>query len=140
MTAAAGDLKVQWVVHCVAPSVTHGAEKIWEKEEDLLRQTYDSIFARCREVGATSVAMPAIGAGANGWPAGAAAEIAMRSLAAQEEGQAVAARGAAPGAAGASPAVELVEWYFVDDSVCAAWEHAHRQRREAPGRAPAAGA
>lgn len=81
---AAGDAKVtpgfrlpaRWVVHTVGP-VWHGGDR---GEPELLASCYRSALARADEVGAKSIAFPAISTGVYGYPPEAAAEVAVATL------------------------------------------------------------
>jgi O-acetyl-ADP-ribose deacetylase (regulator of RNase III) len=69
-------LPAAWVIHTVGP-VWRGGD---EGEPDLLRSCYVESLARADEVGATSVAFPAISTGVYGYPVEAAAEIAVETV------------------------------------------------------------
>ncbi|MYB03003.1 MAG: O-acetyl-ADP-ribose deacetylase [Acidimicrobiaceae bacterium] len=69
-------LEARWVIHTVGP-VWHGGTR---GEADLLASCYRSSLARADEVGASSVAFPAISTGVYGYPAGPAAAIAVRTV------------------------------------------------------------
>lgn len=81
---AVGDAKVtpgfrlpaRWVVHTVGP-VWHGGD---HGEPELLASCYRSSLARADEVGAKSIAFPAISTGVYGYPPEAAAEVAVATL------------------------------------------------------------
>ena len=66
-----GDLPARWVIHAVGP-VWRGGQ---EGEEELLASTVRSSLARAEEIGAKSVALPAIATGIYGFPLDRAAEI-----------------------------------------------------------------
>jgi len=68
-------LPARWIVHTVGP-VWHGGER---GEPDLLRSCYRRSLEVARDVGARSIAFPAISTGIFGYPPGAAAEIAVAS-------------------------------------------------------------
>ena len=68
-----GDLAARWVVHAVGPVWRGGGEG----EEALLASAVRSALARAEEVGAKSIALPAISAGIFGFPVDRAAEIAV---------------------------------------------------------------
>lgn len=70
------ELAASWVIHTVGPQWrggTHG-------EPVLLESCYRESLARADEVGAESVAFPAIATGAHGYPVTAAAEIAVSTV------------------------------------------------------------
>ncbi len=69
-------LKARWVIHTVGP-VWRGGEF---REAELLASCYRSSLARADELGARSVAFPAISTGIFGYPIAEAAEIAIRTL------------------------------------------------------------
>ncbi len=67
---------IAWVVHAVGPR--YGID---EPADALLASAYAESLARCDEVGARSVAFPAISAGAYGYPRDAACAISVAALA-----------------------------------------------------------
>ena len=69
-------LKAQWVIHTVGP-VWHGGS---HGEPEMLASCYRESLARADEVGATTVAFPAISTGVFGYPIEAAATIAVETL------------------------------------------------------------
>ena len=69
-------LEARWVIHTVGP-VWHGGSR---GEADLLASCYRSSLTRADEVGASSVAFPAISTGVYGYPAGPAAAIAVSTI------------------------------------------------------------
>ncbi len=69
-------LPARWVIHTVGP-VWHGGD---QGEPDLLRSCYVESLARADEVGATTVAFPAISTGVYGYPIEPAAQIAVDSV------------------------------------------------------------
>ena len=81
---ATGDAKItpgfrlaaRWVIHTVGP-VWHGGN---QGEPDLLASCYRESLARADEVGAESVAFPAISTGVYGYPTEPAAAIAVRTI------------------------------------------------------------
>jgi O-acetyl-ADP-ribose deacetylase (regulator of RNase III) len=70
-------LRARWVVHAVGP-VWHGGGV---GEDALLASAYRRALERAAEVGATSVAFPAISTGIYGFPADRAAAVAVRAVA-----------------------------------------------------------
>ncbi len=80
----AGDAKItpgfklaaRWVIHTVGP-VWHGGD---QGEPELLASCYRSSLARADEVGAESVAFPAISTGVYGYPTAPAAAIAVGTV------------------------------------------------------------
>lgn len=76
VTPAFGLPGARWVVHAVGP--------VWEGgghgEAELLAGAYASSLARADEVGASSIAFPAISTGVYGYPRAEAAQVAVRTL------------------------------------------------------------
>jgi len=73
-------LPARWVIHTVGP-IWHGGD---EGEPELLRSCYVESLARADEVGARTVAFPAISCGVYGYPVEAATEIAVTTVAATD--------------------------------------------------------
>ena len=69
-------LPARWVIHTVGP-VWQGGD---EREAELLASCYRRSLERADEVGATSIAFPAISTGVYRYPADAAAEIAVDTV------------------------------------------------------------
>ncbi len=74
------DLAARWIVHTVGP-VWHGGD---QDEPALLTSCYRRSIAVAGEVGASSIAFPAISTGIFGYPRRAAAEVAVASVRAAE--------------------------------------------------------
>lgn len=75
VATTAGDLPARWVIHAVGP--------VWSSREDrtpLLQNAYRSSLRVARELGAATVAFPAISAGIYGWPMENAARIAVSTV------------------------------------------------------------
>jgi O-acetyl-ADP-ribose deacetylase (regulator of RNase III) len=70
------DLPARWVIHTVGP-VWHGGESA---EAEVLASCYRRSLAVADELGATSLAFPAISTGAYGYPKDAAAELAVDTI------------------------------------------------------------
>lgn len=70
------DLPAPWVVHAVGPTWQGGQRD----EDDLLAATYESALREAMEVGATSVALPAIATGHHRFPMQRAAQIAISTV------------------------------------------------------------
>jgi O-acetyl-ADP-ribose deacetylase (regulator of RNase III) len=71
-----GELVARWVIHTVGP-------KYWEHPDggaDLLARCHRNAIRAAAQVGATSVAFPAISCGIYGWRPDAAAPIALRAV------------------------------------------------------------
>ncbi len=100
-----GDLPARWVIHAVGP-VWRGGE---EGEEMLLASAVRAALKRADEVGAGSVALPAISAGVFGFPLRRAAELAM---------------GAARSFAAEAKSVQRIVFCLYDDATLTAFERA----------------
>jgi O-acetyl-ADP-ribose deacetylase len=99
----AGQLPARWVIHCVGP--------VWSAREDrsaLLTSCYVNALRVADELGARSVAFPAISAGVYGWPMDDAARRAVDAV-----------RRAA-----GSTQVELVRFVLFSDDALAAFQAA----------------
>lgn len=71
----AGDLPAKYVIHTVGPNRHAG-----ETDPDVLASCFRQSLAKAAEVGAESVAFPAVGAGVYGWPAEEVAEAAYQTI------------------------------------------------------------
>ena len=100
-----GDLTARWVIHAVGP-VWRGGEA---GEEELLASAVRSSLERAEEVGAKSIAFPAISTGIYGFPLDRAAEISIAE-----------ARGFSPRAR----SLERILFCLFDDRALAAFEKA----------------
>ncbi|RYD60471.1 MAG: O-acetyl-ADP-ribose deacetylase [Sphingomonadales bacterium] len=69
-------LPAQWIIHTVGP-VWRGGQN---GEPELLADCYRNALARAREVGARTVAFPAISTGIYGYPLQAAAKVALSTV------------------------------------------------------------
>ncbi len=76
---AAGDLPARWVIHTVGPNRHRG-----QTAPDLLASCFRRSLEVAVEIGARSVAFPAISAGIYGWDGAQVAQIAVRSTLAAE--------------------------------------------------------
>ena len=72
----AGDMPARWVIHVVGP--VHSRS---EDRTELLASCYRNALAVADELGATSIAFPAVSAGIYGWPIGDAADVAVGTVA-----------------------------------------------------------
>ncbi len=75
VATTAGLLDARWVIHTVGP--------VWSASDDrtaLLQNAYRSSLRVARELGATSVAFPAVSAGIYGWPMDDAARTAVSTV------------------------------------------------------------
>jgi O-acetyl-ADP-ribose deacetylase (regulator of RNase III) len=95
-------LPARWIIHAVGP-VWHGGDR---GEADLLASAYRRSLAVADEIGARSVAFPAISTGIYGYPLGAATEIAVRTC------------------RDADTAVDLIRFVCFDDLTLAAYRDA----------------
>ncbi len=69
-------MRARWVIHVVGP--------VWSTSEDrrhLLASCYRNALAVADELGARTVAFPAVSAGIYGWPIDDAADVAVRTVA-----------------------------------------------------------
>ncbi|WP_103348297.1 O-acetyl-ADP-ribose deacetylase [Amycolatopsis sp. CA-128772] len=81
VATTAGNLPARWVVHTVGP--------VWSASEDrseLLADCHRNALRVARELGARTVAFPAISTGVYRWPMESAAEIALTTVSAAEPG------------------------------------------------------
>ena len=75
VATTAGRLPARWVIHTVGP--------VWSKRDDrsaLLESCYRESLRVADELGAVSVAFPAVSAGVYGWPMDDAARIAVETV------------------------------------------------------------
>jgi O-acetyl-ADP-ribose deacetylase (regulator of RNase III) len=100
-----GQLSAKWVIHAVGP-IWHGGG---EGEEMLLASAVRAALKRAEEVGAHSVALPAISAGVYGFPMARAAELSI---------------GAARSFAAEARNVSRIVFCLFEDSALAAFERA----------------
>jgi O-acetyl-ADP-ribose deacetylase len=75
VATTAGRLPARWVIHAVGPIYA-----VTEDRSALLASAYRDSLRVADELGATSVAFPAISAGVYGWPADDAARIAVQTV------------------------------------------------------------
>ena len=101
----AGRLPAKWVVHTVGP-IWRGGQS---GEEEILASAHRRSVEVAAELGARTVAFPAISCGVYGYPAELAAPVALRAV--RE-------------ALAAHPQVELVRFVFTADAVRGAFERA----------------
>lgn len=105
VATAAGRLPARWVVHTVGPNAHAG-----QTDPALLRSAFTRSLDVAAEVGARSVAFPAVSAGVYGWPAATVAETAVAAV---------------RGWAAAHPdALDLVRFVLFSPGVLAAFEAA----------------
>lgn len=72
----AGDLPARWVIHTVGPNRHRG-----QTQTSLLAACYVNSLDLAQQLGAETIAFPAIGAGAYGWDASTAAQVAVAAVA-----------------------------------------------------------
>jgi O-acetyl-ADP-ribose deacetylase len=75
VATTAGDLVARWVIHTVGP-----VHSTTEDRSELLASCYRESLRVADELGATSVAFPAVSAGIYGWPLDDAARIAVGTV------------------------------------------------------------
>lgn len=75
VATTAGDLPARWVIHTVGPVYSHSDDR-----SAILASCYAESLRVADELGAASVAFPAVSAGIYGWPAAAAARIALGTV------------------------------------------------------------
>ncbi|MGB7447823.1 MAG: O-acetyl-ADP-ribose deacetylase [Ornithinimicrobium sp.] len=95
VATGAGDLPAQWVIHTVGPNRHRG-----QTDPELLASCFRRSLEVAQEVGARSVAFPAISAGVYGWDAAEVADIAVRTVRAHRDGD-----------------VDLVRFVLFDDHI-----------------------
>jgi O-acetyl-ADP-ribose deacetylase (regulator of RNase III) len=71
----AGDMPCRWVIHVVGPVFSAA-----EDRSALLESCYRHALGVADEIGASSVAFPAVSAGVYGWPMASAADIAVATV------------------------------------------------------------
>jgi O-acetyl-ADP-ribose deacetylase len=105
VVTAGGELPARWVIHAVGPIWRGGGEG----EEMLLASAVRAALKRAEEVGARSVALPAISAGVYGFPLTRAAELSI---------------GVARSFAAEAKSVSRIVFCLYEDSALAAFERA----------------
>lgn len=75
VATGAGDLPCRWVVHTVGPNRHRG-----ETDPELLASCFRRSLAVARDVGARTVAVPAVSAGVYGWDADEVAAVAVSTV------------------------------------------------------------
>ncbi|MFJ2576082.1 O-acetyl-ADP-ribose deacetylase [Kitasatospora aureofaciens] len=83
VATTAGRLPARWVVHTVGP--VYRAEE-YEERAELLASCYCEALRTAAELGARTVAFPAVSAGIYGWPPADAARIALSTVAEVADG------------------------------------------------------
>jgi O-acetyl-ADP-ribose deacetylase (regulator of RNase III) len=108
VVTSGGELAARWVIHAVGPIWRGGGEA----EEMLLTCAVRAALKRAEEVGARSVALPAISAGVYGFPLRRAAELSI---------------GAARSFAAEASSVQRIVFCLYDDAALSAFERAFAQ-------------
>jgi len=98
----AGSLPARWVIHAVGPVWKGGTAG----ESELLASTYRSALAVGEQIGARSIAFPAISCGIYGYPVDQAGAVAVEAVRAGEE------------------EFELIRFVFLDDAIRNVFQHA----------------
>jgi len=75
VATGAGDLPARWVIHTVGPNRHRG-----QTDPSLLASCFTRSLAVAREMGARSVAFPAVSAGVYGWTGAEVARVAVRAV------------------------------------------------------------
>ncbi len=75
VATTAGNLPARWVIHTVGPVYAHADDR-----SELLASCYHESLRVADELGAVTVAFPAVSTGIFGWPLDDAAAIAVRAL------------------------------------------------------------
>jgi O-acetyl-ADP-ribose deacetylase (regulator of RNase III) len=75
VATTAGQLRARWVVHTVGPRFSRAQDR-----SALLADCHRNSLAVATELGAETIALPAIGTGIYGWPYDAAAPVALRAV------------------------------------------------------------
>jgi O-acetyl-ADP-ribose deacetylase (regulator of RNase III) len=75
VATTAGNLSARWVIHTVGPVYSRGVDR-----RELLVSSYRESLRVAAELGARSIAFPAISAGIYGWPADDAARVAITTV------------------------------------------------------------
>ncbi|OLT18066.1 O-acetyl-ADP-ribose deacetylase [Serinicoccus sp. CUA-874] len=104
VATGAGRLPARWVIHTVGPNRHRG-----QTDPELLASCFRRSLEVAQEVGATSVAFPAISAGVYGWDPGEVAQIAVATV--RRTGESV-------------PGVEEVRFVLFGEDVLARFEQA----------------
>ena len=116
VATSAGDLPARWVIHTVGPNRHRG-----QTDPALLASCFTRSLEVAREIGACSVAFPAVSAGVYGWDPAEVARIAVDAVRAHLAGHE--ADKPHEGGAGVS-GIELVRFVLSSRPVLAAFESA----------------
>eukprot|EP00941_MAST-03F_sp_MAST-3F-sp1_P004025 g4025.t1 len=110
LTKSFGQLRSRYIIHCVVPSVTPGTPTIFPHERDALESAYRNIFRLSEENSIRSIAIPALGCGANGWNVKVAATVAFDSASAHLRN------------------LESIEFRFFDEHVMKQWDELWKEQ------------
>ena len=102
VATSAGRMPARWVIHTAGPVYDPGKDR-----SPILRSCYVESLRLASELGATSLAFPAISAGVYGWPIHDAAKIAVRAVRETE-----------------APGIELVRFALYGSDALAAFRQA----------------
>jgi len=102
----AGDLPCRWVVHTVGPNRHRG-----QRDPALLASCFSRSLEVARDLGARSIAFPAVSAGVYGWDADEVADVAVRTVRSECAGH---------------EGIDLVRFMLFGDRVLRAFEAALR--------------
>jgi O-acetyl-ADP-ribose deacetylase len=131
VATGAGDLPARWVIHTVGPNRHRG-----QTDPALLGSCFTRSLAVARELGARSIAFPAVSAGIYGWDAREVARIAVAAVRedlASHEAAGSAAAGSATGGSGAAGSggagpgtggLDVVRFVLFSERLLAAFEDA----------------
>ncbi len=108
VATGAGDLPCRWVVHTVGPNRRAG-----QTDPALLASCFARSLAVAREVGARTVAFPAVSAGVYGWDVGEVARVAVHTVQAE---------------CAAEDGIDLVRFVLFSDTSLAAFQAALADR------------
>jgi O-acetyl-ADP-ribose deacetylase (regulator of RNase III) len=104
VATGAGELPAQWVIHTVGPVYARS-----EDRSELLASCYRESLRVADELGAATVAFPAVSAGIYGWPLNDASRIALSTVQRAET------------------AVREARFVLFSDEILAAFRHAHTE-------------
>lgn len=116
VATGAGDLPARWVVHTVGPNRHRG-----QTDPAMLTSCFRTSLIRAAELGAVSIAFPAISAGVYGWDVEQVAAIAVRTVRAVD-------------VAREAPSIELVRFVPFGEKAAAAFTAALRALDDGQGR------
>ena len=109
VATGAGELPCRWVVHTVGPNRHRG-----QTDPAVLASCFARSLAAARDLGARSIAFPAVSAGVYGWDAGEVADVAVRTVRAE---------------CAADDGIDLVRFVLFGDRLLTAFESALEAER-----------